>query len=377
MNEEQEMKNKRKNNHQEYQVSKRLEEYDEEDNEGLLTLSLSYGSRKAKVKPPEEPLDSSPPTTFSSKQQELEQHLSMQYPVISQSPVLRLSASHPLYSNHLMISEASSSVPDLVVYSQESSSSVPFVYPPETVSSASLSVNVPCTGTVTGTGSSRPVRKNPETVLSSSSVPFVYPQDAVQPPPSSSSSSATLSVVPNSGASRGRKNSTQAPREGKNETVPAPFPWATTHRATVHSIEYLLSRQIITIIGDVQCKRCEQPYEISYDLKTKFAEIGSFIAENKNAMHERAPPVWMNPVLPKCRYCHQENSVKPLISVKKKSINWLFLLLGQMLGCCTLDQLKYFCKHTQNHRTGAKDRVLFLTYLGLCKQLDPSGPFDR
>jgi hypothetical protein len=48
-----------------------------------------------------------------------------------------------------------------------------------------------------------------------------------------------------------------------------------------------------------------------------------------------------------------------------------------MLGCCTLDQLKYFCKHTKNHRTGAKDRVLFLAYLGLCKQLDPNGPFDR
>ncbi|KAL1809528.1 hypothetical protein ACET3Z_026518 [Daucus carota] len=29
----------------------------------------------------------------------------------------------------------------------------------------------------------------------------------------------------------------------------------------------------------------------------------------------------------------------------------------QMLGCCTVEQLKYFCKHTKNHRTGAKDRV--------------------
>ncbi|WOH09609.1 hypothetical protein DCAR_0729067 [Daucus carota subsp. sativus] len=49
----------------------------------------------------------------------------------------------------------------------------------------------------------------------------------------------------------------------------------------------------------------------------------------------------------------------------------------QMLGCCTVEQLKYFCKHTKNHRTGAKDRVLYLTYLAICKQLDPKGPFHR
>jgi hypothetical protein len=94
-------------------------------------------------------------------------------------------------------------------------------------------------------------------------------------------------------------------------------------------------------------------------------------------MHDRAPSDWMNPVLPRCQFCDQENSVKPVIANKKQKINWLFLLLGQMLGCCTLDQLKYFCKHTKNHRTGAKDRVLYLAYLGMCKQLDPNGPFDR
>lgn len=131
------------------------------------------------------------------------------------------------------------------------------------------------------------------------------------------------------------------------------------------------------ITGAVQCKRCEHQFEIDYDLKKKFREVGSFIAENKDAMHDRAPSVWMNPVLPTCQFCQQENCVKPIIADKKKYINWLFLLLGQMLGCCTLEQLKYFCKHTKNHRTGAKDRVLYLTYLGLCKQLDPNGPFDR
>ncbi|CAI9781920.1 unnamed protein product [Fraxinus pennsylvanica] len=183
-------------------------------------------------------------------------------------------------------------------------------------------------------------------------------------------------------ASRGpsgrvRRNPSQSPRGGKSAIVPAPFPWATTQRATVYSLGDLLSRQIFTISGDVQCKKCEKKYQMEFDLKQKFLEVWTFIAENKGSMHDRAPAVWINPNLPGCSSCKQENCVKPLISNKKKSINWLFLLLGQMLGCCTLEQLKYFCKHTRNHRTGAKDRVLYLTYLGLCKQLDPNGPFDR
>lgn len=176
---------------------------------------------------------------------------------------------------------------------------------------------------------------------------------------------------------RSRRNPTQTPGEGKSDTVPALFPWATTHRATVHSLKYLLSKRITTITGEMQCKKCEKQYEMGYDLEKKFYEVGRYIAANKDSMHDRAPSVWMNPALPTCKFCEQENSAKPVIPDKKKEINWLFLLLGQLLGCCTLDQLKYFCKHTKNHRTGAKDRVLYLTYMGLCKQLDPAGPFNR
>ncbi|OAY23456.1 uncharacterized protein LOC110605849 [Manihot esculenta] len=176
---------------------------------------------------------------------------------------------------------------------------------------------------------------------------------------------------------RVRRNPTQAPRDGKSENVPPPFPWATNRRATVHSLNTLLSNNIETITGAVQCKRCEKQYVKEFNLQEKFRLVGEYIAENKHSMHDRAPDRWMNPELPNCDYCNQERCVKPVISQKKKSINWLFLLLGEMVGCCTLDQLKYFCKHTKNHRTGAKDRVLYLTYLELCKQLRPDGPFAR
>ncbi|KAK8486174.1 hypothetical protein V6N13_030091 [Hibiscus sabdariffa] len=175
---------------------------------------------------------------------------------------------------------------------------------------------------------------------------------------------------------RSRRNTsqTQTLNQGKNNTIPQPFPWASDQHAKVHSLDYLLSHNITTISGEVECKRCDKVYTIEYDLQQKFREISDFIKEHKFSLHDRAPPVWKNPSLPSCESCG--SCVRPVVVEKNRSINWLFLLLGKMLGCCKLAQLQYFCEHTKNHKTGAKDRVLYLTYLGLCKQLDPTGPFD-
>ena len=169
--------------------------------------------------------------------------------------------------------------------------------------------------------------------------------------------------------SQTRKSPMRILRPGKSETIPQPYPWATTRRAKVRSVSDLLSKGILKITGDVQCKRCEKRYQIEYNLQEKFTEVNTFITVNMDNMHDRAPQIWQSPILPNCRFCEQNNCVKPLLG-KKRRINWLFLFLGQMLGCCKLAELKYFCKHTKSHRTGAKDRVLYLTYLGLLKQLD-------
>jgi len=165
-------------------------------------------------------------------------------------------------------------------------------------------------------------------------------------------------------------------RNGKSVVIPAPFAWAADCRATVHRYNYLLQNRIFNITGDVQCKKCKEKFQMSFDLREKVPEILKFVIENRNNMYDRAPTIWLKPTLPNCVHCNQQNCVKPVIADKKRSINWLFLLLGQMLGCCTRKQLKYFCKHTKNHESGAKNRVLYLTYLGLCKQLDHPGPFE-
>ncbi|XP_059669476.1 uncharacterized protein LOC132314661 [Cornus florida] len=190
----------------------------------------------------------------------------------------------------------------------------------------------------------------------------------LQPPTSHQDAAAGPSRL-----SRTRRSPVRSLGPGKSDTIAAPYPWATTKRATVHSLDHLMSNGINNISGEVQCKRCDEQYEIEFDLEKKFMEVATFISKNKHLMHDRAPTIWMNPVLPDCSSCGQNNCVKPILS-KKKSINWLFLLLGQMLGCCKLAELKYFCKHTKNHRTGAKDRVLYLTYFELCKQLVPDEP---
>nr|GMC83390.1 Hydroxyproline-rich glycoprotein family protein [Ipomoea batatas] len=184
-------------------------------------------------------------------------------------------------------------------------------------------------------------------------------------------------VAPRATKQKNKNSSFPLMKKGKSETITPPYEWATNRRATVHSLDSLYFKNIHEITGDVQCRRCESKYQIGFNLVKSFTEVAKFIWENKCEMADRAPDVWMNPTLPTCRYCGQENSVKPVIPRSKKAINWLFLLLGQMLGCCTLDQLRYFCKYRRHHRTGAKDRVLYLTYLNLCKQLDPNGPFDR
>ncbi|KAH1252136.1 hypothetical protein GmHk_04G009195 [Glycine max] len=173
---------------------------------------------------------------------------------------------------------------------------------------------------------------------------------------------------------RSRRASSQRRRrsQGKSETIPAPFPWATDRRATVHNRKYLLENNVLVITGRVQCRRCEQEFEMTLDLEEKVNELRKFIQKESRSMHDRAPAAWVNPVTPKCVHCGRENCIKPiLVYTKKRSINWLFLLLGQMLGFCTLNQLRYFCKHTNNHRTGAKDRLLYCAYMTLSKQLVP------
>ncbi|OVA11148.1 hypothetical protein BVC80_1741g152 [Macleaya cordata] len=199
----------------------------------------------------------------------------------------------------------------------------------------------------------------------------VYTPPASMPPP------PPPPLPPNpirntTGLSRSRNNT-----EEMGATIQPPFPWATDRRAKIDSLESLLSKGIRTITGEVQCKKCEHRCTLEFDLESKFRYIGSLIRTKKETFRERAPAEWMNPTLPTCPSCNQPSCLKPIIPSDKTSINWLFLLLGQMLGCCTLEQLKFFCQHNLIHRTGAKNRLLYYTYLALCKQLDHKGPFDR
>ncbi|GAU23056.1 hypothetical protein TSUD_337040 [Trifolium subterraneum] len=178
-----------------------------------------------------------------------------------------------------------------------------------------------------------------------------------------------------------RRQSSQQPscatkrRKLKTGTIPPPFPWATSKRATLHTLDHLLSElKLKTISGTLQCKSCKFQQEVQIDLVENFKKVTEFMEENIHEMLDRAPDIWLHPVLPKCQSCGKEKAMEPL-NTKKRNINWLFLLLSQTIGCCTLDDLKYFCKHNDTHRTGAKDRLLYSTYFGLCKQLQPNIDF--
>uniref|UniRef100_A0A0E0DUG3 DUF7086 domain-containing protein n=1 Tax=Oryza meridionalis TaxID=40149 RepID=A0A0E0DUG3_9ORYZ len=150
-----------------------------------------------------------------------------------------------------------------------------------------------------------------------------------------------------------------------------PYPWATNEAAKHHSLAELTRRDIKTIRGEARCRRCDTHKMIEYDIATKFQEVSNYFRQNYQHMNDRAQARWMNPIVPNCDNCGHERCMRPVIAAEKERINWLFLLLGETLGLCTLDQLKYFCAHTNRHRTGAKDRVLFSTYEELCNQLAP------
>ncbi|KAL5725009.1 hypothetical protein ACHQM5_008206 [Ranunculus cassubicifolius] len=197
-------------------------------------------------------------------------------------------------------------------------------------------------------------------------------QDFQLPNPRSGSSNIGHKQVKRTGARKLR-----SPKSLEATIEKPPFLWATNRHATIHNLEYLRANNLTKITGEVQCKKCNAVYSHEFDLNAKFSEVADYILKNKDDMRERAPKRWTTPEVPVCAKCGEHNVVKPVMPEKKEEINWLFLLLGEMLGFCTLDNLKYFCQFTKNHRTGAKDRVLFLAYLALCKQLDPMGPFDR
>ncbi|KAI3957533.1 hypothetical protein MKX01_001892 [Papaver californicum] len=181
-------------------------------------------------------------------------------------------------------------------------------------------------------------------------------------------------VIPNNSRRQTRMRARPENENAIDVAVP-PFEWATNRFAKIHDKNYLIGRGIHTISGEVQCKKCEHRCTLEFDLQSKLLEIGSFIYHNKENLCHRATDNWMSPNLETCPSCDQPNSLKPIIPSDKGMINWLFLLLGQMIGCCTLEQLKFFCDKNSLHRTGAKDRLIFLTYLSLCEQLDPTGPF--
>ncbi|KAF4395724.1 hypothetical protein G4B88_013498 [Cannabis sativa] len=155
----------------------------------------------------------------------------------------------------------------------------------------------------------------------------------------------------------------------------APYPWAKKKPGFIHSMEYLVNNKIVMIGGMVNCDKCKKSFKMELELMSHYNRLKSYIAQEKGVMNDRAPEIWLNPIRPNCIYCHSDKTT-PVVASKDEEINWLFLLLGQWLGICTLTHLKFFCMCTKNHRTGAKDRVLYLTYLDLCKQLTPLPLFD-
>ncbi|KAH0856889.1 hypothetical protein HID58_085150 [Brassica napus] len=174
------------------------------------------------------------------------------------------------------------------------------------------------------------------------------------------------------GGHHARRNSSKAAatvEESVDKDIVPPYPWATTRPARIHNLRYLYVNNINVIVGQVHCKPCESTQTIEYNLTEKFGELYRYIYDNKEVLRHRAPKVWSCPKLTPC--CSCKNGMKPVIGENKEEINWLFLLLGQMLGCCTLDQLSsshatYLVYDLYRNRAGL---MAFKVYFGFHRLL--------
>ncbi|KAI9071745.1 hypothetical protein K1719_046284 [Acacia pycnantha] len=208
----------------------------------------------------------------------------------------------------------------------------------------------------------------PETPPHSSTQPQSVEQNSLVPPTDFTQTPEATPSPPPEGQAGPSGTSSRVRKKCKETAIESPYPWAKPTRAKIFSREELLSRNITVIIGDVRCKGCKEKYKVEYDLLTKFSEISSFIDKKKDLMHSRAPKEWCNPELLDCKLCNHSKCVEPILT-KKKSTNWLFLFLGQMIGFCKLNHLRYYCKYANLHKTGAKNRLVFYTYMDLRRQL--------
>ncbi|XP_057499370.1 uncharacterized protein LOC130783650 [Actinidia eriantha] len=170
----------------------------------------------------------------------------------------------------------------------------------------------------------------------------------------------------------------QQPSPPQNPPSPPPYAWATNDRCDgrvgLCSLDYLMSAGITEISGTVKCRFCDRFSTLNYDLMKRFGALKDFIRENKAAMRGEAPKVWNKSSinLPECTVCHKARAMKPCRTKHPRTYNWLFMLLGQTLAVCSPSDLDYFF-----NRYSRQTQLLYLTYLGLCKQLEPNEPlFD-
>ncbi|EOA37731.1 hypothetical protein CARUB_v10012505mg [Capsella rubella] len=212
---------------------------------------------------------------------------------------------------------------------------------------------------------------------------WIVPEQTLHPLHQVETAPPSVSAPPHPPRRRGRPPGAQARLNPTNtdadenkvirEIVP-PYPWSKNKPCVVYTISDLTAMNINMIHGQVYCKPCNKTHTLYYNLIEKFSELYVYIKDNMEIMRERAPAIWLSSTLTQCVTCKTE--MKPVINDERmEEINWLFLMLGGMLGCCTLDQLKFFCQANGKHRTGCKDRVLYKAYFRQCEQLDPEGPF--
>lgn len=160
---------------------------------------------------------------------------------------------------------------------------------------------------------------------------------------------------------------------------PPPFPWAANTTGTkICTLEYILyTLHIDSVSADFKCMICGDVEKVEYNLAHKYMQVSDYIHRKGTKMGGIASNSWQFPTRPQCKNCNNKRRcLEEVIKKDNNSINWLFLFVGKLIGCCKVQQLKEFCEQNEIECSGTKPRLVYLTYLGLCKQLDPQASYD-
>ncbi|KAK1583437.1 hypothetical protein Q3G72_023773 [Acer saccharum] len=152
------------------------------------------------------------------------------------------------------------------------------------------------------------------------------------------------------------------------------FAWATARNSLVQTLDYLEAHNLETIQGRLICDGCRQITVMETNVRQHVDEIQNYIVQNDIDLQGLAPLPWFQPNPPVCQLCNC-SYLKPVLPPDMAHINWLFLFCENLIGFCSVKQLRFFLRENGKlDNRKSKQRLVYCMFREIARQLRPTGP---